>query len=125
MIYRYAAPAALAFLAACATPQEACISQAQREVRSLETRIETAAGNIDRGYAIHRQTVPYTYVSVCYTDTGEAYQCEQNGTRVEETPVSIDLTEERAKLARLRAALPGAKRAAEAQIATCRATYPE
>ena len=125
MYLRFAAPAALALLAACATPQEACISQAQSGVKALEAKIATAQGNIDRGYAIFSQTVPYTYVDTCYDDTGASYQCEKNGTRVEDTPVPIDVAEERAKLARFRAQLPAARRNANAQIAQCRATYPE
>ena len=125
MLQRIAPLAVLALLAACTTPQEACIYQAREELRSLQGRIATAQGNLDRGYAIHRQVVPYTYVVICHDDAGKAYQCEQNATRIEETPVAIDIREERAKLARLRAALPGAQRAAEARIAQCRATYPE
>ena len=125
MYFRLSAPFAFAFLAACATPQEACISQAQSELRSIRDQISTAEGNISRGYAIHRQTVPYTYVSTCYTDTGEAYQCEENGTRVQETPVAIDIAQERVKLASLQARLSGAERRANEQIAQCRLTYPE
>ncbi len=125
MYFRLSAPIALAFLAACATPQEACISQAQSEVRSIRNQISTAEGNISRGYAIHRQTVPYTYVSVCYTEAGESYQCEETGTRVEETPVAIDIAQERIKLAELRARLPAAQRRADAQVEQCRLTYPE
>ncbi len=125
MSFRLSAVAAFALLAACATPQEACISQAQADVRALEARIATAQGNIERGYAIHRQSVPYTYVDVCFDDTGTAYQCQQNATRIEETPVTIDVAEERAKLARYRAQLPALRAKAQAQIAQCRLTYPE
>ncbi len=125
MFLRIAPAAVLVLLAACTTPQEACIYDAQKELRTLQARIDTARGNIDRGYAIHRQVVPYTYAAICHTDAGEAYQCERNATRIQETPVSIDLGEERARLARLRAALPAARRAAEVRIAECRRVYPE
>ena len=125
MLFRFAAPAALALLAACATPQEACISQARAEVAALEARISTAQGNIERGYAIHRQTVPYTYVDSCLDDAGALYPCEKSGTRIEETPVAIDVAEERAKLARYRAELPVLKAQAQAQIAQCRIAYPQ
>ncbi len=125
MFIRSAAPLALAFLAACATPQEACISQARSEQRSIQKDISVAEANISRGYAVHSQTVPYTYVSTCYTEAGEAYQCQENGTRVEETPVAIDISAERAKLAGLRARLSAAERRANAQIAQCRVNYPE
>lgn len=122
MFLRLVAPAALALLAACATPQEACISQARADVSTLEARIATARGNIERGYAIHRQSVPYTYVDTCFDDAGATYQCEQNATRIEETPVAIDVAEERAKLARLQARLPALSAEAQARIAQCRIT---
>ena len=125
MLQRIAPIAVLAILAACTTPQEACIYRAQEDLRSLQGRIATAQGNLDRGYAIHRQVVPYTYVVICHDDAGKAYQCEQNATRVQETPVPIDLAEERARLARLRAALPAAQRAARDGVVECRALYPE
>lgn len=120
-----AAVATLAFLAACATPQELCISQAQSRPAAISEQIATTSGNIDRGYAIFRQSVPYTYASTCYDDSGAAYSCQENGTRIEETPVAIDVAQERRKLVRLKANLVQARRQAEAEIAQCRAQFPE
>ena len=116
---------ALLTLAACVTPQESCISQVYGPSRALQAQIATAEGNIARGYAIHSQNVPYTYVGTCFNDEGAPYDCQMNGTRVRESPVSIDLTEERRKLARLKRDLATAQAGLAAQVAQCRLAYPE
>lgn len=123
----FAAPlvAALVILTGCATPQERCISDARAQLHAISADIRTAQGNIDRGYAIHYQDVPYTYISTCYDDDGAAYDCETNGIRTEETPVAIDVAEERRKLDRLQMLMPDIRRNADAAIAQCRVIHPE
>ena len=118
-------PFALLALAACTTPLQQCLSQARAQQSALSAQIQTAQGNINRGYAIHTQSVPYTYVGVCYADDGSSYSCEQNGTRTEETPVAIDVAEERRKLAQLKRDLAAITPAADAAAAQCQLQYPE
>jgi len=122
---RLAALAACLVITACSTPQEQCISRASAEYRSLQSKIATAQGNIDRGYAIHRQTVPYTVPAVCTNKQGKKYPCPRTEYRTEETPVSIDIREERRKIAAFKARLPAALRLAEAGAKQCRVAYPE
>ncbi len=115
----------LFLLAGCATPLEQCINTVQAEYRNtLALRAETNA-NIARGYALHTQSVPYQYTSVCYNPYVGSYSCQQTGYRTQETPVAIDVNLERQKLRELDRLLPRLEQ--EASIATeqCRVTYPE
>ncbi len=112
-------------LAACATPQQKCIADASAEHDGLVAQAQVLRGNIDRGYAIHRQDVPYTYLGTCYYSTGEAYPCMQTRTRVQETPVAIDVAEERRKLAAVEARIPAVRARTDAAIAQCRIAHPK
>ena len=116
---------ALALLAACATPLQKCVNDAQRQHKALITAIATAQGNLDRGYAIHRQRVPYTYWGYCHNAYGHSYFCPKTRTRLVETPVRIDLDEERKKLTALKRQLPATQRRADDAIGQCHALYPE
>ncbi len=116
--------AALA-LSACATPQETCIRDARGELGAIAAQIRTAEGNIARGYAIHYQTVTFTYAGTCINGAGDHYPCERTNTRVDETPVTIDMAEERRKLAALQTRLTGARARADTSAAHCRVAYPE
>ncbi len=115
----------LAFLAACATPQERCINSATNEVRTLQKLIATSEGNIARGYAIHKQEQPYKVASICYDKDKKPYACLETEFRTVETPVTIDIAEERRKLAQLKHRLPDAKRRMNDGIKRCRVQYPE
>lgn len=117
--------AALLTLAACATPREQCISGARAEQSAIVARIQIAEGNIARGFAIHHQRVPYTYAGICYDGVGGSYSCPRTGVRTSETPVAIDVAEERRKLAGLKRQLPAATARADAAAAQCRMTHPE
>ncbi len=112
-------------LAACATPQERCISGARSEQANISAQIGIIEGNIARGYAIHRQNVPYTFIGTCYDNTRTRYSCEKNATRIVETPVAIDIAEERRKLAPLKGRLMAVQARMDANVAQCRAQFPE
>ena len=116
---------ALALIAACATPQEQCINTASNEVRSIRSGISTAQGNIARGYAIHRSQQAYEAPDICYDKNSKSYRCFHTQYRTIETPVSINLAEERRKLANLKKRLPAAMRQMNAGVANCRVLYPE
>ncbi len=116
---------ALALLAACATPQEQCINTATNEVRAINSAISTAKGNIARGYAIHRSTQSFEVPTVCYDAEKKPYKCYEFDTRTVETPVSINVAEERRKLASLQKRMPAATRKMKAGVASCRAQFPE
>ncbi|SEW04019.1 hypothetical protein SAMN05444851_1030 [Aliiroseovarius sediminilitoris] len=112
-------------LSACATPQQRCIAGATADYRTLQTQIKTAESNIARGYALHRQSIPITNTRVCYDGNKNPYTCQRTAFRQIETPVSIDIDNEKAKLAGLKAKLATAQRKAVAGTKVCRQTYPE
>lgn len=120
---------ALVLLSACATPQERCIRTGASEQSRLLAEIKEAEGNIARGYAIHRQTVPETIFHTCQrVSDGKVvgyYPCPETYYRTVETPVAIDISEERRKLTGLKDALPAAARRAEEAAAQCRILHPE
>lgn len=116
--------AALLALSACATPRQQCEQQATSQHQTLLRVIAQAKGNIARGYAIHRQSVPYTYTRTCYSGT-LSYTCPATGYRTQETPVAINISEER-KL--LRAAMSEAKiseQNAKIALKQCASQFPE
>lgn len=117
--------AALGLVGACATPKEQCISQATLNLRTLNGLISETEGNISRGYAIHKQSVPYTYSGTCYNERLGAYACPKTGSRIQETPVPIDVSDQRKRLGSLKKQLPEAKRVAAHKVKQCEATYPE
>lgn len=89
-------------LAACATPREACINDATRELRVLSSLVSETQGNLVRGYAIGERQDIITIAETCeaVSETGEVtrFPCDRTETRTTEFPVAIDLNAERAKL---------------------------
>lgn len=112
-------------LAACTTPREACVRNAEAEYRGLLTAIAIAEQNIARGYAVERDQVAYRGASFC---TGGTFgrnpylglsNCNTTRFRTVVTPVPIDIAEEERKLASMRARLPGARERRDATIGAC------
>lgn len=116
---------ALLTITACATPQKKCIAQASLTLRKAERNATRIEGNLARGYAIHHQTVLVPTVEICTNPDGSTYSCIDHDHRTIETPVAIDATEERRKLAALRKIIqkerPKVAKAAQA----CAAQFPE
>jgi hypothetical protein len=116
--------ASLLSLAACATPRQQCEYEATKQHQALLRVIAQTEGNIARGYAIHRQSVPYTYTKTCYSGA-ISYACPATGYRTQETPVSINISEERRLL---RAAVSKAKASeknAMVALKQCANQFPE
>lgn len=116
-------------LAACATPREACINDAQRQVTLLDTQIATAQGNISRGYALATVQDVRTVRSSC-TGTNQdgstfTFPCDETRTFERQEPVAINVAEERAKLLDLTQRRETAARDTQARIQQCIAIHPE
>ena len=113
-------------LAACATePLQLCLREANSEYRAAWDARDEVVGNISRGYAIHTQRVPYQYSSLCYDSyTMSNYSCMQTGSRNQDTPVSINIQEERNKLRYIDSVLGTLEQEALAARRVCHATYP-
>lgn len=118
----------VALLSGCATPQEQCVANATQQYRSVQAALSTAQSNINRGYAVHTQTVPYTVQSTCYrndpyTYMSIPYPCPSTSYRTQSTPVPIDAAEERRKIAQYQQALPRLQREANARVQQCNSQY--
>jgi hypothetical protein len=109
-------------LAGCLSPLERCIAQANRPAVATASAITETQGNIARGYAIHTQTVPYPIMYFCTPPGERAHYCTRQGYRTVETPVAINIDQERRKLASLRKILTRQKTEAQRATAQCRAT---
>ena len=92
-------------LAACATPQEQCISNAGKDLRVFDQLIRTTQGNLARGFALEDKTVFVNTDQVCGVDAeGNDVICEVAVAEEERVAVAIDLDEEQRKLNSLMAA---------------------
>ena len=109
-------------LAGCLSPLERCIAQANRPAVATASAITETQGNIARGYAIHTQTVPYPIMYFCTPPGERSHYCTRQGYRTVETPVAINIDQERRKLASLRKILTRQKTEAQRATAQCRAT---
>ncbi len=116
-------------LAACATPQEQCISNATRELRVLNSLVAETEANVRRGYAIETVQIVEVVRRTCEgeNEDGSTFQfpCEETETRERRQPVAIDLNAEQAKLTSLLERQRLLQSQAESSVAACRAAYPE
>jgi hypothetical protein len=131
--------ALLACLAACATPQQACIAEATRDLRTLDRLIAETEANIARGFAIDTYQTTESRFVLCpgprrvitqpngtqiVVDDGPSY-CWRDVTVTAERPRAIDVAAERRILASTRAERARKARAAERAVAECRVRFPE
>lgn len=93
----------LTTLTACElSPRASCIRDAETEVRQIRDRVEILnrrisekTSDINRGYAIHSQQQKIVVRGTCVSQYGYKYDCPKNDYQTIETPVSINLPEER------------------------------
>lgn len=120
---------ALALLAGCMSPREACIADARSTVRSLEHRISIAEGNIARGYALADVSDTRIVNDICTGTNSDGstftYSCPRTESYTRQEPVAISVAEERIKLADLQRQLQNAIPAANAAVQQCIAIHPE
>ncbi len=111
-------------LAACASPYEICVANANKDIRVLDDLIAQARENIARGYGIRSETSFSTEKQVCGENAGKPVYCEVAVPDTVEVPVAIDLKAEQKKLQSLQATRQ--KKLARASVAArqCRARYP-
>ena len=120
-------------LAACATPQEACIGQATRELRTLDGLLAEVQANLDRGYALEERTRWRMDWRICEaavaatadTPAVPAKWCWVREPYTVTDRVPIDPEAERRKLAGLKAHRAREFQRAQTAVAECRVLYPE
>ena len=119
----------LAVLAACATPREQCISGANRPIATLDRLVAETRGNINRGYGlVEVQDVRVLRTSCEGTNADGStfrFPCEETESFTRREPVTLDIAEERRKLAQLESRRAEAVRIAQTQVQQCIAVHPE
>lgn len=116
-------------IAACSSPREQCISGANRPIGTLDRLINETRGNVQRGFAVNEVQDTRVVQSICEGRNADGsefrFECEETQTRTRQQPVTINITEERTKLAQLEERRAISVRAAQAQIQQCLAVHPE
>jgi hypothetical protein len=121
----------LVLLTACASPQQRCINQATRDMEVVDQLIADIEGNLQRGFALARETVYRTEFQDCTPAPTAKYPnpkpkvCPVEVPETVTRPVAVDLTAESAKLASLEKKRAQQGKTAAAAIAQCRTSYPE
>lgn len=119
----------LVALAACATPRERCISTANSQLRTLDRLINVTRGNVQRGFALAEVQDVRVLRTTCEGTNADGstfrFPCEETETFTRREPVTINIAEERVKLAQLEERRAQARRDAAAQAQQCIALYPE
>jgi len=110
---------AIVILSGCASPREQCVSDARSPRLMVMNDRNVVAKNLERGYAVHSQQVPYSYEGQCQDDYLNYYTCTVNSSRTQETPVPIDMQREEAKLEQLDARIERLAKNERRQIAEC------
>ncbi|MDG1531330.1 MAG: hypothetical protein P8Q99_08245 [Paracoccaceae bacterium] len=113
----------LAFLVACATPQERCIAVASKDLRVVRALISETEGNLERRYAIRQDTVPNFTMSFC-NQNGVLTTCLNQTTTTVDKPVVIDFAAERKNLKELRTKERELGQRATVAAQQCQVDYP-
>lgn len=129
----FAALVPLLILVACATPREACITEANRDLRRVNALIIETQENLARGYGLEtRQDVqvrPRRCTGHSVNSEGEPftfrYDCDETQVIDRQVPVTIDLAAEQRKLEQLLAQQRQLERQSQAQTQACIAAHPE
>ncbi len=116
-------------LAACSSPRERCISGANRAVSTLDRLIAETRGNITRGYGLVEVQDVRVLRRVCEGTNSDGsefrFPCDETETFTRNEPVTLNMAEERTKLAQLEERRAQTSRAAQAQVQQCLAVHPE
>jgi hypothetical protein len=114
---------------ACATPREACIGQASRELGVVNALIAETQANLSRGYGVETRQEIVTTEKTCTVTNPDGsvvrFPCDEVETRDRRVPVAIDLNVEQAKLRSLQQRQAQMRSQTNAAIGQCIATYPE
>jgi len=113
------------FLAACATPFEICVANANQELGVMNRLIAEKQRDVDRGFAIKSEDYLVNESQVCGEVGGKKIYCDIPVVNTRDVPVAIDLVAERAKLSAMIAKQAQLSRGVESAIADCRLRHPE
>ena len=115
----------LAVLSACATPQEACISNVNRNLATVSALADQTRANLNRGFAVEERQELRERRRLCERELPDGTTartfCEEVEVIDRTVPVAIDLNAERAKLRSLEEREAQLRAQRPALIAECRA----
>ena len=114
---RFLALSLFAALAACSSPRQECIAAASEDLKVVQSLIADTEETLARGYAIQTETRSVLYTDFCLgtgIGNGGFQFCNRTQPVTSETPVAVDLNEERRKLQSLK------RKEAELQVRTAR-----
>lgn len=125
----------LLLLAACATPQQRCISEVTRDLRVVDDLIAQTRLNLQRGYGVRERTDVVPDWDWCPNPgwvrgrdgvlrPGPPRMCWDDRVVVRRYPVAIDLAAEQQKLKGLEAKRRDLALQAERDVAECKVLNP-
>ena len=116
-------------LAACATPRQACIADATRDLGQITRQVAQAQDNIARGYAIDSRDEVRLERDTCRGETddgvGFTYECVTPRTVRVPVRVPINALAEQARLQSLLTQQAALQAQSQPAVQACIATYPE
>lgn len=116
--------ALLLMLAACATPQERCVLDATKDLRTVDGLIAETQANLQRGYAIGQSFERRPRLTFCtgrYRSYSGLSFCTTEDIVTRDEPVAIDPEAERRKLGLLRERKADLEVTSRASVAACQA----
>ncbi|KAJ54870.1 hypothetical protein ACMU_13990 [Actibacterium mucosum KCTC 23349] len=116
-------------LVACASPREKCELDATEDLSIVKALIAETEQNLSRGYAIERTVETRPNLTFCFADkfnTGNAVftYCNEFETAEVKTPVAINVTAEKAKLADLKRKESELRSRTKDALAQCAVAFP-
>lgn len=115
---------ALALLAACATPREACLNDAAGPWRSAIRERDRIGRDLARGYTFETRFERRRVRRLCHAPNGGHFPCWDMETQPVTRREPVDRVALIARSAALERALPTLRRDAARDQAQCRAIYP-
>lgn len=115
----------LPFMFACASPQQACLTNATKDLAVIERLIAETDTNLARGYAVERQPGVQTGLELCVEPDDPFLFCTTQQLTVVERPIALDVVAERAKRAALLSKRAELTARTTAEATECRARFPE
>ncbi|QFS84049.1 hypothetical protein FIU97_14940 [Roseivivax sp. THAF40] len=112
-------------LAACLSPLERCVEQANRSLWAAEAELRETEATLARGFALESVESSVPFYTTCYDEgLGQRVPCFEDVTSTRTVRVPVNLDEVRRRRDDLRREIAELRPAAEAAAQTCRATIP-
>lgn len=112
-------------ISACATPREACIRTANRDLTVVRALISESEATLNRGYAIETSDRYVIVSQPCFTKKHPSRWCERSVPVSDRKAVAVDLSAEKHKLKSLRQKETQLRRRSLRDVEACNISHPE